>query len=168
MRVVGGKVVRFLTQLEVNNDAHTNDEKPDLLKACEKGDAELVRHLIESGADIDTCYQSVTPLMVSSYKGFDAIVEFLIDQCCLLDLQNKKGMSALMLATRNGHVSIVQKLINSKANLNLTDNTGTTALMIAISKGIYPVAHLLIESGVDLMVKNREGTTALHILAKGR
>ena len=147
----------------------------DIWRACEEGDLERVRQLIQDGQDVNRgdSYRTTTPLMFAAYFGHDQVVRELIGAGADVNGKDKYKQSALHWASRCGHSSVVKTLAEAGANLNEQDVDGVTPLMDAAAKGHANVVVELVRAGVDVsVVSSREcwsvaaGSTALHFAAE--
>ena len=103
-----------------------------LIKAAQGGDAEGVRHMVESGSDVNARNgNKMTALMSAAAAGCLDIVRFLAEKGATLDLKNTDGMTALMLAAGNGHEEVTEFLILVGADVREKNTSGKTALEIA-------------------------------------
>jgi uncharacterized protein len=91
-------------------DVHTRAEDiagyTALMMASGRGHTELVRFLLDRGADIDarTLGTRATALMMASEKGHAEVVRFLLDRGADIDARTFGTMeTALMMASENGH-----------------------------------------------------------------
>jgi hypothetical protein len=92
---------------------------------------DIVRLLVQKGADINSPIQGFSPLIVAAQEGFSEIVQTLIDAKVDMEARTPDGLSALMAAARDGHLETVQLLLNSGADADAVTNQGTSALMMA-------------------------------------
>jgi len=104
-----------------------------LMYASYNGEIEIVKYLIDNGANIN---------LQSKHDG-------------------KYGFSALTEASRNGHIEVVKYLIDNGADINLQINYGYTALIEASRNGHIEVIKYLIDNGADINIQDRSGKTAL-------
>ena len=73
--------------------------------------AEIVRALVEAGADLNQARESgATPLHAASYKGHLAVVKYLVEAGADLNPGNYEGSTPLALACRAGHKKVVAYL----------------------------------------------------------
>ena len=148
-----------------------------LLQASERKQAEIVKLLIDNGADPNIkSRQGETALMLAAEQGYKVvaerereyteIVKILIDNNADLNIKSGGGYSALMYAvSRGGHTEIVELLIDNGADLNIETNSNETALMRSATRGHIEMVKLLIDNGADLNIKNSGGNTALMFAA---
>ena len=100
-----------------------------VITACSNQDVDIVKLLVEYGAEIDTVDQNgYTPLMAAVSFGSAEIVEFLLNSKVNMDQQQGVGsLTALMLAVYNGQVEKVKLLVEYGANKNITNSDGKRA-----------------------------------------
>ena len=120
----------------------------DLMSAAVAGNAELVKALIEQGANILVQSKAgTTPLLAAVNQGHFDVVKTLLD--AKFNVPENIGAAALVMASQKRF-----ELINKQ-------NNSHTALMISINKGNIDIAKLLIASGADVNIKNSKEQTAL-------
>lgn len=109
-------IIRLLIELgaEVNdkNGDMYDDETP-LSIACSKGNLEIVRLLLDSGAWTDNeknDYESWNPLMCAVHNGNIEIVKLLVERGANVDVIRDGGNTALSIAKESNHQSIVEYL----------------------------------------------------------
>ncbi|ETR68205.1 MAG: hypothetical protein OMM_10763, partial [Candidatus Magnetoglobus multicellularis str. Araruama] len=82
----------------VNIAAHDSEWNTPLMKASENGHLEIVKLLIENGADI-SIQQSIAPeytaLIVASIKGHLEIVKYLVEHGAHISTSDIEGMTAV-------------------------------------------------------------------------
>ena len=77
------------------------EEIPYLLTASSKGDVEMVKAIIESGANPNTRDKdNITALMYASRKNQVEIVQYLISKGAAINKTEKDGWTALMFAAK--------------------------------------------------------------------
>ena len=90
------------------------------MMASQHGHLEVVRLLLESGADKDLANNDGrTARIIASQNG------------------HHDGSTALMMASQNGHLEVVRLLIKFGADMNLATNDGQTAGMLAPVKNVH-------------------------------
>jgi hypothetical protein len=118
---------------------------PPLVSAVNENNLDIVKLLIEEGADLNaTTNSGVTALAWAVYKGFKEVATFLIDAGTNLNLPCENGWTPLMRAACDGHQDLVEKLIQAGADINVKNYSGLTALRLAKTKEIR---ELLIKAG---------------------
>lgn len=105
-----------------------------LMRAADKGNIDVIRILIENGADVNTQTQTgYTALMMAAGSGKVQAVDFLLKAKANPNIQNNSGATALMRAIDGEGDSaqiktIVKLLLKAGADINLHDKEGKTAL----------------------------------------
>lgn len=145
--------------------------------AVEQDNPELVKLLIEKGADVNAKDKDgYTALMRAIKKGYLEIARALINNNADVNVKSNDGFTPLMQAIKRhyleaAYLDLIKLLIESKADLNTQDNNGLTALMMAMPRQQYypgelDPAKLLIENGADVNVRANDGSTVLLQIAK--
>ncbi len=102
------KVRKFLAS-GVDVNAKTEYGGTALAFACDRGNVELAKLLIENGADVDTkdSFYSATPMSWAMMHGHLDILELLVNAGATVE------SSLLMMGIQKGHVGLVKAMINS-------------------------------------------------------
>ena len=132
--------------------------------ASEKGHLEVVRLLIEAGADMDKSNRWYsTPLYIASEEGHLEVVRLLIVAGADKDKERFDGVTPLSIASEKGHLEVVRLLIEAGADKDKANNWGLTPLYIASRKGHLEVVRLLVDAGADKDKVDDDGWTPLDI-----
>ncbi|KAI1174739.1 hypothetical protein F4777DRAFT_552834 [Nemania sp. FL0916] len=136
--------------------------------ACRKGYPEIVRILLNRGADVMRCdNDGWTPLIAACSQGSEEIVQLLIDNSADLETRNNIGFTALISACSNGFDKVVRLLINNGADVNPKSREGRAALNFACANGLHQVAVLLIDNGADINSQDNEKWSPLMSACSG-
>lgn len=105
----------------------------ELFEACEKGDLEKVRTLIESHADVNTISGDYSCLLTATVDGNYEIVRYLVIAGANVNWKNRLGDTALKIATSQNHQQIVDFLkskgaISTGVEKTLQDNINEVLL----------------------------------------
>ena len=148
-----------MVKLLVENGAdYTNA----LRLASREGHLEVVKYLVEDGANINAKNKdSWTALMWASLNGHLEVVKYLIENGADINAKDKDGWTVLMWASREGHLEVVKYLIENGADINAKRDSGWTTLMEASRKGYLEIVKYLIENGANVNAKDEDGETAL-------
>ncbi|HYC60411.1 MAG TPA: ankyrin repeat domain-containing protein [Thermoanaerobaculia bacterium] len=137
-------------------------ETPEALRnAVERGNVDVVKHLLERGVDKNTqdAYgQSLVMNAVSNHRN--DIVKLLIDAGADINAPNQYRIAPLAVAAEQGHLDLVNMLVAAGAKVNARDTAGSTALSVAILRGYTEIVAALIEAGTDLQ-RDKEDLLAL-------
>ena len=131
-----------------------------LNRACYCGHEEVVRVLLEAGADKDDANSmGWTALINACRNGHTPIAKMLLERGANIDAVNAEGWTALICAAARGHTEAARLLLAAGAAKDLVDNDGYTALMCAVWQGHEAVVKLLLETGASRVVRDRSGKT---------
>ncbi|KAM0248964.1 hypothetical protein ACHAP5_003173 [Fusarium lateritium] len=117
-----------------------------LFHACKKGDAELIKILLDLGADINqkTTDSELTPLMEASCRPSKEPVEVLLHRGADMSPVNHHGLTAFALACAEGRLVHVETLMNNGADVAVCNRYGHRALCGAAVRGhTYIVLRVL-------------------------
>lgn len=149
------------------NVAMAEDDPSFLLVAAGKGELELVKAMLDSGADPNmTDRKGLTPLMYAARKDEPEVIKLLLARGADIDAKDKSGWSALMVAIKKDHPEMARMLLEHGANPHIVDPTGWNALNLAAVEGYHEVARALLDYGVDVNARNVDKKTALMMAAK--
>lgn len=136
-----------------------------LMYAASCGQAEMVKYLLDQGANPDFHKASFmySPLMAvcSSNLAEDSILEcltLLTDRGADVNTHEKSHMTPLMVASQHGHVKVVEKLLSCGAEVNNVDNRRWPALFYAAEGGHTRVVELLLANRADATKCSNDGT----------
>ncbi len=123
-----------------DNALHT-----EMVMALDYG-VEVVKILIEKGADVNVQTFSGTPLSVAARKGDIEIVKILIEAGA--DVDDKAPLNC---ALEGGHFQVALQLLASGASPNSTDTFHSTpAIALASAQGVTEVVKALVQAGADV------------------
>jgi ankyrin len=139
------------------------------MAAARSGSADLVRLLIEYGADVDPkeAWRGQTALMWAIAEKHLPVIRILLENGADIDAKTGKGFKPFLFAVRGGDFDIVRTLLAAGANVNETGGEGTTALAIAIVNAHFELASFLLDQGADPNV-DMPGGSALHAVTRTR
>ena len=128
-----------------------------LLRAAMSGDVEIVRILLEAGAD---------PMVVTSEQER---TENDIEYDLYPDGQTTPFLAAAGVGWRdlisrgrdNDAIEVIQIFLDLGADINQANQAGHTALHGAAYRGSTAIIQFLVDSGADLSAENGRGWTAL-------
>ena len=133
-----------------------DDDYTPLGIAAREGSAEIVRVLLDAGADPRQMIGLMrgTPLHEASYFGFADVVQEMTQRrgragalAPALAAQGAyNGLTALHDAVWHGHLEAARALVDAGAPLNLRTHAGLTPHELALLYGYYDLARLLAEA----------------------
>jgi ankyrin repeat protein/L-ascorbate metabolism protein UlaG (beta-lactamase superfamily) len=147
------KVKSLLTDdpsLITSEDQNGTRDLP-LHSAATTGQLEVLRFLVESGAEVDAGDSDrSTALHVAAVRGHPACVEYLIGQGADLAFQDSNGAWSMSFAVSGGNVEVIGMLIEAGAPLDLTPANDMTLLHYAALRGLPDVFDQLVAAGADV------------------
>ena len=182
------EVARFLEAGANPNFVAGNGDVP-LPLAAGAGDLEIVKLLLDAGADVNstmdgkistghTVYEA-TPLFHAAAAGHLDVVEMLLTNGADPNkTETALGVAPLHEAARMNYVEIVQVLIEHGASLSIEDNEGQTALDVATgdSRDLLreadaasgsPAETSALEEGLDAAIEEGDTAEVERILEDG-
>ncbi|KAL5288688.1 ASZ1 family protein [Megaselia abdita] len=129
---------------------------------CRYANVDIVRYLLENGANPNRQVDSYTPLMeaccisIDKSKEAKEIVDLLLHHRVVVNVSDKYGATPFMMACKNGHIDVVKKLAKL-ASMEASDNNGTTPLLYAIENNQQEIIKILLEEGANINICNRKG-----------
>jgi hypothetical protein len=89
-----------------------------LFTAARKGDAALVRSLLDKGADVNATWRyGLTPLMHAASRGHVEVVRALLDKGARVDVKDTfYGMTPIVAAAQSGSAELVRLLLEKGAS----------------------------------------------------
>eukprot|EP00066_Takifugu_rubripes_P016775 XP_011606041.1 PREDICTED: ankyrin repeat and SAM domain-containing protein 6 isoform X2 [Takifugu rubripes] len=133
-----------------------------LFRACDEGDYETARGILEPGASRESGRQS----RLRSEAGSECNSADMLS-LVPVDCTDEEGNTALQFASASGHENLVRFLLRKGASVDSRNNYGWTPLMHAARFGHLTVAHILLENGADINGRNRLGASVLTMAARG-
>ncbi len=134
----------------------------DLVKAIRNADAQVVRELIENGADVNARdADGNTPLILASFYASPECVALLLEQGADADVANRAGVTALVRAATNYEKTRV--LVDAGAKVGVrTSDLGNTPLILASRRaGNSRTVKLLLERGASATERNNVGISPI-------
>lgn len=177
-------------------NAPTKSGETPLISAITTGDAELVRLMLQRGANVEArCVDQITPLMHAVNHGYLSILELLLNKGAQVDTTTA-GWTVLHRAADMVNVPMVNLLLTKGADkearspkeftprkhplarlgsdldeydeVDASDaDVGWTALLRAASTGQEVMVRLLIENGADIEARSPNNGTPLICAAEG-
>jgi len=179
------KVNELITAGKNVNEKDENNAST-LMWAAHSADLELVKLLVEKGADFTQKGAIFTEDGQSYYGnllGIAAglnkieILKFLIEDCKIsvddkefvLETSSETGWTALQWASVAGNDEIVKYLLEKGANINQNHTADAgTPLLYALQYGKTSTAEILIDNGADVNLGNSAGWYPIHFATNTR
>ena len=122
-----------------------------LYRAAGQGRLDIVKYLIEKGADVNFRGKEWghTPLSEAASRGFDDVIEVLLKAGADPKIKDRNGYTAFAIAALGGQVDAAEALLPT-ANVNGADNYGNTLLMAATTTGQTEAIRWLVGKGAEV------------------
>ena len=135
-----------------------------LLKACSYSQMDVVKVLLEAGADatiVDDVHYSSLHAAVDGRCSLDTL-RALLDHGAHIDATRKDGTNALLRACNTGQSESVVFLLEAGANVNIVKPNGNTILHVAVKNNCSNAAlQAIILHGANINSVNNNSETAL-------
>ncbi|KAK3896460.1 hypothetical protein C8A05DRAFT_20565, partial [Staphylotrichum tortipilum] len=101
------------------------------------------------------------PLLYAAEKGYEAVLQQLLDKGAAVDVVDHDGRTPLSWAARNGREAVVRQLLDKGAAVDMADRDGRTPLWWAARNGDEAVVRRLLDKGAAVDVADGDGRTPL-------
>jgi ankyrin repeat protein len=132
--------------------------------AAEAGLVEIVRTLLEAGAD-PNFGGATTPLEAAVVEGHLGVVEALLARSADVNQKVEEGFTPLMTAAATGHLELVRTLLEAGAKPRLLNDDRQSAITLAESAGHDDVVEELKEAARRQRAANLEAKLGLDAAA---
>ncbi|CAH1796176.1 unnamed protein product [Owenia fusiformis] len=151
----------------VKFDGYSIEGATSLWCASGAGHLEIVKLLVENGADVNhKTASNSTPLRAACFDGRVKIVQYLLKKKADLTITNNYKNTCLMISCYKGHRECVLELLKYKADPNLKAHCGANALLFAAEMGHLEIVKDLMKHKADMNVTNDYGVTPLMAAAE--
>ncbi|MCJ7454088.1 MAG: ankyrin repeat domain-containing protein [Wolbachia endosymbiont of Homalodisca vitripennis] len=136
--------------LEMTNDKDVinllaSTEK--LFEAVKRNSSSEVENYIKAGAFVNAKNaDSVTPLYYAAWKGYDGVVNILLQNKANPNVVGNKGFTPLHYAAKFSHLKVVKALLSNGAVYNAVSDSGKTPSDFTVDKSITSLFKLVSES----------------------
>jgi ankyrin repeat protein len=113
---------------DVNANTGSGEAWTPLVNAAYVGNVDIVRLLIDKGADVNGVCGDYSPLFRAACDNKLDVAKLLVEKGANVNFKNSKGETPLFTASSYGFAGVVQFLISSGADVNIAANNGSTAL----------------------------------------
>jgi ankyrin repeat protein len=127
------------------NARGSRDETP-LYWAAQRGNIQVVKFLIDHGADFD-CGNAFGSVVHVAINKSQELAKLLVERGAPLNQRDSLGLSELHMAALNGYADLARLLIERGMDIDALDGQKRTALYYAAKHGYRKVADALIAGG---------------------
>ena len=132
--------------------------------AAKYGQLEMVKLLLDSGAEIDAQEaDGQTALHVACLHSKTDVVEYLAEQGADINMPDNVSQYPLHSSILRGPVDISQILVDHGANVHVDDKDGQSVLHYAAEWDNCELVELFISNGCNPNGQDKEGRTPLHV-----
>ena len=126
---------------------------------------DLVRVLLQHGADLRCCSIDDHPFFIAAHHGDVETMKVLLDfgNICDVNLCDDIGRTALAVASEHGFLPMIDMLLNAGADVDKANEIGFTPLHWAVGAGQAAVVKKLLDSGASTQFQSLGGRTALDM-----
>ncbi|XP_044579759.1 uncharacterized protein LOC123261929 [Cotesia glomerata] len=140
------KILFGYTKMKINNKGIDNFTM--LHIASQEGYLDIVKYLVEKGADVHATNKSGSkPIHIAAREGHVSIVEFFFSIKMSNNTLGHQGQTLLHYAVVAPKKEIVEYLINQKMDVNVGDAKGLTPIYYAVKCGKQEIIELLLNNG---------------------
>ncbi len=126
---------------KTNVEFRTGKDESPLMMAALKGQLELVKRLVDRGADVNKT--GWTPLHYAATGGHLEIMSLLLDRYAYIDAESPNGTTPLMMAAQYGSAAAVKLLLEAGADSTLRNQLGLNAIDFANKANRQESAELI-------------------------
>eukprot|EP01038_Epipyxis_sp_PR26KG_P014381 gene14381-19292_t len=135
--------------------------------ACRNGNFDIVKLLLELGADHSSYLTGASCIVIASTYGHLNVIKLLVEFGANVEDKGKNGTPATICALINGHLECLDYLLtNCEANINSTDVEENTLLHNSIKikdpNRLSDMISYLLSKGISTELVNLKGLTALQ------
>lgn len=155
-------LVTLLLQSGASIEARNKDDMTPLMLSARRGESDLVRILLDHGADSKAIQHSSgrTPLHWAALRNHRRIVDVLISKGASIGARDSNRRTPLMLSAREGHFSTASCLLDRGADLH-ADQGERTVMFRTLCYRKPEFLDQIISRGAFLEVRNEDGFTPL-------
>ncbi len=136
--------------------------------AAQTGQTDIVKFLLENGADVNLNRGGATALhMAAIYGGKTEVITLLLENGADINARTGNGYTPLNLAVIGKQKEIAELLIEKGGEINLENQNFTQLLFISASGGIKKIADIALKKEVDFFLRTENGDTLLHSASEG-
>ncbi|XP_067628239.1 uncharacterized protein [Eurosta solidaginis] len=118
-----------------------------LFEAVKRNSSSEVENYIKAGAFVNAKnVASVTPLYYAAWKGYDGVVNILLQNKANPNVVGNNGFTPLHYAAKFSHLKVVKALLSNGAVYNPVSDTGKTPSDFTVDKSITGLFKLVSES----------------------
>ena len=131
--------------------------------AAAYGHPEMVKYLIEKGADVNIPNDfGYTPILGAASGGKVECMQYLIEAGADINMKLPQGEALIHLAALSGNLDMVKMLVENGADINQRTDYGRIPVINALYSQQLEVIEYLVEHGANLNNRNHNNSTVMH------
>ncbi|XP_053595833.1 putative ankyrin repeat protein RF_0381 [Microplitis demolitor] len=151
----------------INPPNNNNSNESALYLAIENAEYEIVKIIVEKGADVNEIikygdYKGSSLLHVAFDNNEYEIVKLLINYNIDVNRIDSESKSCIFYTNQLTDLNIIELLFKNGANINIRDLDNNTPLFNAVCSSSLAIVNLFIKYGAQVNVKNKYNMTPLH------
>jgi ankyrin repeat protein len=128
-----------------------------LMHAATVGDPEIIRILVQHGANLHDTVRGQTALNYAVESGNTAAIQELIAQ----GMHHGGTEGPIEQAIRESHIEVIKTFLDAGVSINEPNDAGRTLLFLAVHHSSPETVALLLERGANPTVVDNEGNSPL-------
>lgn len=125
--------------------------QPPLIAAIANNKKQIVKILLDKGADPNAMYSGNSALYLAASKGESDSVEALIKAGAKVNFVGSAGHTAVFTAAKRGYTDVVKHLTAAGADVNITKYDDASALLWALyNKNSVEIIECLVKAGANI------------------
>jgi len=161
-------VKRLIGQEPGRVNSRNFDGRFPLEMAAQTGQMDVVRFLLEKGADVHMARGGATALhMAAIYGGKTELIALLLERGADINARTANGATPLDLAVIGRQKKVAEFLLDRGGEMNLESQDFTRLLNDAASAGIRRIVDVALKKDIDFSFRTDKGNTLLHSAAEG-
>ncbi|CAF0825639.1 unnamed protein product [Brachionus calyciflorus] len=157
-------VVELLNRSNIKVDLQDQNSSTAVLWAARKGNLEILKALVERGANPDLSgMNNMNPLIISCKNGHVNVALYLAKLTNInVNHVDKDGASALGISAKAGYRDVVLSLLEKGAYVNTVNKKGDSIFITAVKGGHREIVEALLARHVEVDAIGSQGKTAIH------
>ncbi|MBX3709916.1 MAG: ankyrin repeat domain-containing protein [Gammaproteobacteria bacterium] len=154
-------IKKLLSQDERFTNYVDKNGKTAIMLASNEGHAEVVRMLLDAGADPNINVKGFSALLMAAGKGDNEVIKVLLAKGAKIDIEDELGETPLIFSAVIGHIQVVRTLLENGADINHVNKRGLSPLHYAVISGHNDIVHLLLSKGAKVDILDKKEHTPL-------
>lgn len=159
------EIARLILRAGADPDEKNSVGETPLCSAAKAGHIELLKILIEAGANVHTVANSTSAHLMAAASGKYEAIKILLKAGANIFYIPPHQRSILHQAAENNHTECMRILLAAGADPNAEDSRGDTPLHYAAVRGNASGVSMLIENGANIERRNKREQTPLILAA---